>query len=129
MQLRGKLSPYPNYGTISILKSMAEVRFTPPFLRRLKSLNKRYRQIKSDIQPIINQLETGNFVGDRISGTNLIIFKVRAKNSDIPTGKSGGYRLIYQLISPESILLLLIYAKSDQGDVNLDEIEEAISKT
>ncbi len=107
---------------------MVEISFTAPFLRRLKALDKRYRQIKSDIQPIIDQLQSGNFIGDRISGTNLIIFKVRAKNSDIPTGKSGGYRLIYQLISSESILLLLIYAKSDQGDISLGEIEEAISK-
>lgn len=107
---------------------MVEVNFTAPFLRRLKALNKRYRQIKSDIQPIIDQLQSGNFIGDRISGTDLIIFKVRAKNSDIPTGKSGGHRIIYQIISPELILLLLIYAKSDQGDVSLDEIEEVIRK-
>jgi mRNA-degrading endonuclease RelE of RelBE toxin-antitoxin system len=107
---------------------MVEISFTTPFLRRLKALNKRYRQIQTDIQPIIEQLQSGDFIGDRISGTNLIIFKVRARNSDIPTGKSGGYRLIYQLTSPESILLLLIYAKSDQGDISLGEIEEVISK-
>jgi len=53
-------------------------------------------------------------------------FKVRAKNSDIPTGKSSGYRVIYQVVSPE--LVLLVYAKSDQADVSLDEIQEAISK-
>jgi mRNA-degrading endonuclease RelE of RelBE toxin-antitoxin system len=105
---------------------MVEVRFTQPFLRRLKVLNKRYRQIESDIQPIIKQLQVGHFIGDQISGTNLIIFKVRAKNSDIPTGKSGGYRIIYQAVLPEVVLLLLIYAKSDQGDVSLEEIEAAI---
>lgn len=33
---------------------MAEVRFTPPFKRRLKTLTKRYRQIQIDIQPIID---------------------------------------------------------------------------
>jgi mRNA-degrading endonuclease RelE of RelBE toxin-antitoxin system len=54
------------------------------------------------------------------------IFKVRAKNSDIPTGKSSGDRVIYQVVSPE--LVLLIYAKLDQADVSLDEIQEAISK-
>ncbi|MEA5569352.1 hypothetical protein [Anabaena sp. UHCC 0399] len=36
---------------------MAEVRFTPPFKRRLKTLTKRYRQIQIDIQPIIDQLQ------------------------------------------------------------------------
>jgi mRNA-degrading endonuclease RelE of RelBE toxin-antitoxin system len=53
---------------------------------------------------------------------------VRAKNSDIPTGKSGGYRLIYQLISPQCISLLLIYAKSDRADVAIEEIEDAIEE-
>lgn len=108
---------------------MVEVRFTPPFERRLKALYKRYRQIKQDIQPIIKQLQKGEFLGDRITGKDFIVFKVRVKNSDIPTGKSGGYRLIYQLVSPECVLLLLIYAKSDQTDVSLEEIEEAINKS
>jgi mRNA-degrading endonuclease RelE of RelBE toxin-antitoxin system len=107
---------------------MIEVRFTLPFIRRLKALTKRYRQIQYDIQPIIEQLQSGNFIGDRIAGLDLIVFKVRAKNSDIPTGKSGGYRVIYQVVSTRLVLLLLIYAKSDQADVSLDEIEDAISK-
>jgi len=107
---------------------MIEVRFTLPFIRRLKRLTKRYRKIQSDIQPIIEQLQNGNLIGDQISGLDFTIFKVRAKNSDIPTGKSGGYRVIYQVVSPELILLLLIYAKSDQADISLDEIEDAISK-
>lgn len=108
---------------------MVEVLFTPPFKRRLKALYKRYRQIQQDIQPIIEQLQNGKFLGDRIAGTDFTVFKVRAKNSDIPTGKSGGYRLIYQLVSPECVLLLLIYAKSDQTDVSSEEIEEAINKS
>lgn len=108
---------------------MVAVLFTPPFKRRLKALYKRYRQIQQDIQPIIEQLQNGEFLGDRIAGTDFTVFKVRAKNSDIPTGKSGGYRLIYQLVSPERVLLLLIYAKSDQTDVSPEEIEEAINQS
>ncbi len=105
---------------------MAEVQFTQPFQRRLKALAKRYSQIQSDIQPIVDELQAGNFIGAQITGTDATIFKVRAKNSDIPTGKSGGYRVIYQVISPESVLLLLIYAKSDHGDVSLEEIATAV---
>lgn len=107
---------------------MVEVRFTSPFRRRLKSLIKRYRQIRKDIQPIVDELQAGQFNGDRISGTTATIFKVRAKNSDIPTGKSGGYRLIYQVVSADYVLLLLIYAKSDQADVTVEEIEQAIQQ-
>jgi mRNA-degrading endonuclease RelE of RelBE toxin-antitoxin system len=107
---------------------MTEVRFTLPFIRRLKGLTKRYRKIQNDIQPIIEELQLGNFIGDQIVGINFTIFKVRAKNSDIPIGKSGGYRVIYQVVSPKLVLLLLIYAKSDQADVSLDEIQDAIAK-
>jgi len=66
---------------------MVEIRFTLPFKRNLKDLIKRYRQIQTDIHPIIEQLQSGNFIGDRISGLDSTILKVRAKNSDIPIGK------------------------------------------
>ena len=107
---------------------MVEVRFTSSFKRRLKALTKRYRSIQQDLQPIIQELQSSNFIGDKISGTATTVLKVRAKNSDIPTGKSGGYRIIYQLVSPKLVLLLLIYAKSDQTDIGSDEIKTAIEK-
>ncbi len=102
------------------------VRFSVPFLRRLKDLQKRYRRIEQDIQPIIESIETGDFPGDQIAGTGFSVFKVRAKNRDIPVGKSGGYRVIYQVVSPELVVLLLIYAKSDQSDVTIEEIIDTI---
>jgi mRNA-degrading endonuclease RelE of RelBE toxin-antitoxin system len=105
-----------------------EVRFTIPFKRRFKDLSKRYRKIQADIQPIVDALQAGEIVGNQITGTDFTVFKVRARNSDIPTGKSGGYRVIDQLLSPECILLLLIYAKSDIEDVSVAEIEDAILK-
>lgn len=104
------------------------VRFTLPFKRRFKSLAKRYRQIQQDLQPLITQLEAGDFSGDQISGVEHTLFKVRLKNSDIPVGKSGGYRVIYQVLSPNSVLLLLIYAKSDQADVTTADIEKAVAE-
>jgi mRNA-degrading endonuclease RelE of RelBE toxin-antitoxin system len=107
---------------------MAEVLITLPFKRRLKDLSKRYRKIQTDIQPIVDDLQSGKIVGKQITGTNFTVFKVRARNSDIPTGKSGGYRVIYQLISPECIYLLLIYAKSDREDITVAEIEETIEQ-
>lgn len=107
---------------------MAQVQFSNLFKRRIKALSKRYRQIQKDIQPIINALESDQIIGDKIVGTDSSVFKVRAKNSDIPTGKSGGYRLIYQLVSPDLVLLLLIYAKSDQSDVSVEEIRDLINK-
>ncbi len=95
-------------------------------MRRLKDLEKRYRKIQNDIQPIIAALEVGSFLGDRISGTGYMVFKVRAKNSDIPVGKGGSYRVIYQVVSPQLVSLLLIYAKSEQSDATVDDIVAAI---
>jgi addiction module RelE/StbE family toxin len=105
-----------------------DVQVTPPFLRRLKDLAKRYRQVEKDIQPVIDELQAGNFIGDQITGTGYTVFKVRTKNRDIPIGKSGGYRIIYQIVSLQLVSLLLIYAKSDQADVAAEEIIEAIEK-
>ena len=105
---------------------MLEIIFTSSFRQRLKRLSKRYRQIKRDIQPIIDELEEGNLMGGRIPGVSSIVFKVRSRNSDIPIGKSGGYRLTYQVCSPTEIALLLVYAKSDQSDISSAELESLI---
>lgn len=100
------------------------IRFSDEFEENLYVLSKRYRHIRSDIQSIIEQLQCGNFLGDRLAGMgeNYVILKVRVKNSDIQKGKSAGYRLIYQVESQTSILLLTIYSKSDREDINPNEV-------
>jgi mRNA-degrading endonuclease RelE of RelBE toxin-antitoxin system len=100
------------------------------FKRNLRNLAKRYRSIRSDVQIVIQELEIGNFVGDRMAGIgeDYFIFKVRARNSDIQKGKSAGYRLIYQIESPTSILMLTIYSKSDRADISADEIREILNE-
>lgn len=108
---------------------MVKVLYTKPFERELKRLSKRYRKIKNDIQPIILELTEGNFIGNQISGIQETVFKVRAKNSDIPIGKSGGYRIIYQIISGEVVLLLIIYSKSDIANISIEEIKQIIKQT
>jgi len=108
---------------------MVKVLYTKPFERELKRLSKRYRKIKNDIQPIILELTEGNFIGNQISGIRETVFKVRAKNSDIPIGKSGGYRIIYQIVSGEIVLLLIVYSKSDIADLSIEEIKQIIKQS
>jgi mRNA-degrading endonuclease RelE of RelBE toxin-antitoxin system len=103
-----------------------QLTFTSLFKRRLKGLAKRYRQIQQDIQPVLEQILRGNFVGEQIAGTTYTVYKVRAKNSDAQAGKSGGYRLIYQIEAPSSVILHLIYSKTDQATIAADEIRELI---
>ncbi|MBW4498470.1 MAG: type II toxin-antitoxin system RelE/ParE family toxin [Scytonema hyalinum WJT4-NPBG1] len=104
--------------------SSVQVQFTDEFKRRLRALSKKYRQIRSDIQPVIEKLQAGDFVGDQIPGTGYTVFKVRVRNSDIQKGKSAGY----QLESPTSVLLLLIYSKLDHIDVAVQEIQSVIAE-
>lgn len=43
--------------------SLVQFNFTDEFQRCLRTLSKKYRHIRSDIQPIIAQLQAGDFVG------------------------------------------------------------------
>lgn len=98
------------------------------FQSQIRQLAKRYRQIRSDVQPLIQQLQAGEFPGDQVASIGYTVFKVRVKNSDIRKGKSGGYRVIYQVLSPTAVLLLFIYPKSDRSDVTAEEIQSVIEK-
>jgi len=98
------------------------------FNRNLRSLAKKYRSIRSDIQPVIEQLERGELPGDRISGIAYEVFKLRIRNSDIQKGKSGGYRLIYYVKTAKGIILLTIYTKFDQADIAADELRSIIAE-
>jgi mRNA-degrading endonuclease RelE of RelBE toxin-antitoxin system len=105
-----------------------QILFSRTFKRQLRDLAKRYRQIKSDLTPIIDQIQTGELIGDQISGTGFLVIKVRIKNSDIKKGKSAGYRLIYHPTSPSEVLLLSIYSKSDLDNISAEEIKEIIAE-
>ncbi len=105
----------------------AQVSFTDRFRKDVRRLAKRYRNIRLDIQPIIAKLENGETLGNQIPNLDYTVFKVRAKNSDIQKGKSGGYRVIYYLKTNTQILLITIYSKSDRTDIDTAEIGEILT--
>jgi mRNA-degrading endonuclease RelE of RelBE toxin-antitoxin system len=94
-----------------------QVTFTDRFATDIQRLGKRYRRIRLDIQPLIEQLESGEVLGDRMPGMDYSVFKVRVRNSSIQKGKSGGYRVIYYFKTLDQILLVTMYAKSDKADI------------
>ena len=59
---------------------------------------KRYTKILDDIDNVVEQLATGNFIGDKLEGLKIpdktSAYKVRLPNSSINIGKSGGFRLL-----------------------------------
>lgn len=102
------------------------VTFTPEFKRNLRQLAKKYRHIKSDLQPIIDQLTSGSKPGDQVPGVQYEVFKVRARNSDASRGKSGGYRLIYYVKSETERVLVTVYSKTEQADIAPADIRKII---
>ncbi len=103
-----------------------ELVYTPEFKRNLRQLAKKYRHIKSDVQPIIQDLIEGRTPGDRIPGIQYEVFKVRAKNSGSAKGKRGGYRIIYYRAIIGPIVLVTIYSKTEQSDITPAEIRRII---
>ena len=101
------------------------MRFADEFEKKLYRLSKKYRNIRQDVQPVIEQLQDNLILGDRLAGfgSNIYVYKVRVKNSNIQKGKSAGYRIIYLLERSTSILLLTIYSKSEQEDISSDDIQ------
>lgn len=104
------------------------VEITAKFKRNLRILARKYRTIRNDIQPIIEQLQAGELPGDHISGIGYTIFKLRVKNSDVQKGKSGGYRLIYYVKTSTKIILVTIYSKSEHEDIAAAEIQQILTE-
>jgi len=104
------------------------VRFTPEFKRNLRALSKKYYHIRSDVEPVIEQIEAGDFVGDQVPGTGYTIFKARVRNSDIRKGKSAGYRLIYYLKTSVEVVLVTIYSKLEQSDISSAQIRHIVNE-
>ncbi len=107
---------------------LIQVEASPTFNRNLRTLAKKYRSIRNDIQPVIEQLEQGELPGDQIPGVGYAVFKLRVRNSDTQKGKSGGYRLIYYVKTATGIILLTVYAKSEQVDIAADGIQSIITE-
>jgi mRNA-degrading endonuclease RelE of RelBE toxin-antitoxin system len=107
---------------------LIQVEVSPTFNRNLRALAKKYRSIRNDIQPVIEQLEKGELPGDQIPEVGYAVFKLRVRNSDTQKGKSGGYRLIYYVKTAIAIILLTIYTKSEQVDIAADDLRSIIAE-
>ena len=105
-----------------------QVQVTPRFQGNLRKLAKKYPSIINDIQSVIEQLQQGEMLGDRIPKIGYEVFKLRLRNSDIQKGRSGRYRLIYYVKTATAIILLTIYSKSEQADIAADDIQSIISE-
>jgi hypothetical protein len=55
------------------------------------------------------------------------VYKIRLKNSDKQSGKSGGYRIItYLQVIDEKVYMVYIYDKSDIENLSENEIDSLV---
>ena len=104
------------------------VDFTPLFVRFLKHLTKKYRNVRDDLEPLLDVLATGDTPGEQVQRAKRTVYKVRIPNRDAQKGKSGGYRVIYYIKTSSRVVLLAIYSKSEQVDISADEILRMIEE-
>lgn len=99
-----------------------EVLFTSECKRSLRRLSERYRSIRKDLGPVLEKLGSGETFGNRVRGTSHVVYKVRVPTSDANRGKSGGYRALYYIETADRVILVTIFARSDQGDISSAEL-------
>ncbi len=99
---------------------------TQRFKKELKDLAKKYKKIKLDYENLLNLLEQNPNSGTPIGND---CYKIRVPNSSIPTGKSGGFRVITVVkVAKKSIILLTIYSKTQKEDISNKELLEILEK-
>jgi len=86
------------------------------FDKDVKRLFKKYKQLPADLkvlkQELLENPKSGIELGHRC-------YKIRLANSSIPTGKSGGFRIIYYHIDTNNNLYLMsMYSKSELENID-----------
>ncbi|MFZ4662364.1 MAG: type II toxin-antitoxin system RelE/ParE family toxin [Caldilineaceae bacterium] len=109
---------------------MAQIQlyFTSEFKRNIRQLAKKYRHIREDIQLLLDQLLISETPGDQVQQAGYTVFKVRVNNSDSNKGKRSGYRVIYYLQTPQAVILVTIYSKTEQSDIPSATIRRLIDE-
>lgn len=97
----------------------------PTFKKELKRLAKKYHSLKTDLAILFESLEKnpeqGTFLGKNC-------YKIRLSISSKNKGKSGGDRIITNIvIAEETVFLLSIYDKSEKDNLTDKELEDLIS--
>jgi hypothetical protein len=101
------------------------IEYSDHFLKEAKQLAKKFKLLKNDLKIAVEEIENQRDLGVSL-GFNL--YKKRVKNSSIPTGKSGGFRVIIYLHLEEKIVLLSIYSKTNKETLSDDEIKTLLQE-
>jgi hypothetical protein len=96
------------------------IEFSDNFLKEAKKLSKKFRLFKTDLQEVVQEIEEKKDLGTDL-GNNL--YKKRLKNFSIPTGKSGGFRVIIYKKIEDTIVLISIYSKTQKDNLSDEELD------
>ncbi len=94
------------------------------FSLKLKKLAKKYKKIKFDLQDLTKELSANPKLGISLQHN---CYKIRVANSSVPTGKSGGFRIIYYFVDINNkVFLMTIYSKTQKDNLSENELLELL---
>lgn len=97
---------------------------TDGFKKHAKSIAKKHRSLKSDLDKLIDSLEENPTQGEPLGKD---CYKVRMAITSKGKGKSGGSRVITCVkIVNQTAYLLTIYDKSDKENISDKELDELL---
>lgn len=100
------------------------VKTIPKFEKNLKKLAKKYPSLKTEYIQLINSLKENPEQGT-VLGKNC--YKIRLAIASKGKGKSGGARVITNIvIADTTVYLLTIYDKSDKDSLTNKELKELL---
>lgn len=103
-----------------------KIEATHRFLKDMRNLAKKYPSVVDEVEKLSEGLKQDERPGDQIPNLDFEVYKVRLPNRSAKRGKSGGFRVIYYLKLVDYIVLLRIYSKTQQEDITLDAIQQAL---
>ncbi|MHB0994037.1 MAG: hypothetical protein ACYC04_06725 [Sulfurovum sp.] len=90
------------------------------FGRDVKRLYKKYKQLSTDLKNLQDILKEDPKAGIEL-GKNC--YKIRLANTSVPTGKSGGFMVIYYFLDKDvHIYLIAMYSKSELENISEEKI-------
>lgn len=96
----------------------------PPFDKQLKRLAKKYPSLKQEFIALVKSLELEPEQGTPLGNS---CFKIRLAIASKNKGKSGGARVITNVVIAENtVFLLSIYDKTDKDSLTDDELKELL---
>ncbi len=95
------------------------------FVKDVKRLHKKYKKLSNDLKQLNSLLQQKPYAGIAL-GSNL--FKIRLANSSIPTGKRGGFRVVYYYFDGhQQLYLATLFSKRDLENITDEKLLEIIN--